>query len=378
MRKHCNPGMMPLKALFLSICLVHCDIGDKLDQGIDQFRIFREQSIFEINSASNRISSGIGDLNSTLEDLGQKLPPEIHKTLSFDVPFIIDAVAGEGISAGLCFTDAATSKALYLLDLMKSEIITGEPVPLPAPFICHTSVSAINLNQDRNQRDILEFTGYNLFLNRGFTASLFNAAGDSLPIPVGRPTNYRVAANISDLDDNTLSQYKELSLFFEGTPISSLFVVKKHEVPPVVKFQNPRVVPGMIAAYPFSFSDDRNFREDCLVSVSISFGNTRKKAWVDMNVIVEELTGDGKTYAVGQSDRNYYYTAPPGWHIKKLDGQRAYDYHSYKDITNEDDVRYPLFGQITIKAKNSIAGATTSALMSFGPNVPDIVLESGD
>lgn len=378
MRKHCIPRWLPLQALILVFCTTRCDIGDKLDQGIDQFRLFREQSIFEINSASNQISSGIGDINNTLENLNRNLPAEIHKTLSFDVPFIIDAVAGEGISAGLCFTDAAASKALYLLELMKSEIITGEPVPLPAPFICHTSVGAINMNQDRNQRDILEFTGYNLFLDRQFTAALFNAGGDSIPVPVGRPTNYRVAANVSNLDDNTLEKFKYLSLYYDGTPISSLFVVKKHATPPEVRFASPRPVPGMIAAYPTTYESDKKFDADCRVSASISFGNDRRRAWVDMTLIVEELTDRGKTYAVGRADRNYYYTAPPGWHIKKLDGQRAYDYHSYKDLTNEDDVRYPLFGQLTVKAKSSTAGSTTSGLLSFGPNVPDVVLESGD
>lgn len=378
MRKHCMPLWLPMMALFMLFSTTHCGLGDKLDEGVDQFRLFREQSIFEINSASQQISSGIGSINSTLENLNRNLPAEIHKTLSFDVPFIIDAVAGEGISAGLCFVDAAASKALYLLEMMKSEIITGEPVPLPFPFICHTSVSAINLNQDRNQRDILEFTGYNLFLDRHFTAALFNDAGDSIPIPIGRPTSYRVAANVSNIDDNTLDNFKNLSLFYEGEPISSLFVVKKHETPPVTQFVSPRPVPGMIAAYPLTNNENNKFDAECRVSASISFGNNHKRAWVDMTLIIEEITDHGKTFAVGRSDRNYYYTAPPGWHIKKMDGQRVYDYHSYKDLTKEDDIRYPLFGQLTVSAKGSIAGATTSGVLNFGPNVPDIVLESGD
>lgn len=372
------PRFLILKAVFVLLFTARCDIGDSLDHGVDQLRLFREQSVFEINTASNQIAGGVGSINDVLDNLNQKLPKEIHQTLSFDVPFIIDAVAGEGLSAGLCFADAAASKALYLLELMKSEVITGEPVSLPEPFICITSIPAINLNQDKNQRDIAKFTGYNLFRNREFGAALFNVAGDSIPVPTNRPSNYQVTANLSDFDDITLEKFKYMSLYYQGEPISSLFVIKKHATPPETKLASPRPVPGMIAAYPFSYTVDRNFRADCNVSVSVSFGNNRKRAWVDMTLIVEELTGGGKTYAVGRSDRNYYYTAPTGWHIKKMDGQNAYDYHAYKDVTDEDDVRYTLFGQLTVKAKNSIAGSTTSGVLNFGPNVPDIVLESGD
>lgn len=365
--------------LVLSFTTIQCDFLDSIDSGVDQFRLFREQSIFEINSASQQIASGIGDVSQVLENLERNLPKEIRSTLTFDVPFIIDAAVGEGIIGGLCLIDAASSKALYLLEVMKSEIITGEPVPLPDPFICHTSVGAINLNQDRNQRDILEFTGYNLFLDRKFSAAFFTASGDSIPVPVGRPNQYRVASNVSNLDDNTLKSFNYLSLYYDGKPISSLFVVKKHQEPPITKLA-PKQIPGFIAAYPIAKTGDTYITLPSKVSVNITFGHDRKRAWVDMNMIVDEDQGlfHKVTHAIGKSTRNYYYTAPQGWHIKKLTGQNIYDFHTFYDVTKEDDIRYTLFGQLTVKAMNSQAGSTTSGLLNFGNNVPDILLESGD
>ena len=378
MKKQSISKLLSFILVMPMLLFTQCDIADSIDRGVDQFRLFREQAVYEINTASQLIAGGVGGINDVLENLNESLPKEIHKTLSFDVPFIIDVVAAELASVGLCFTDAAASKALYLLELMKSEIITGEEVPLPDPFICITSVPAINLNQDKNQREILEFTGYNLFQEREFTAALFNAAGDSIPVPVNRPTSYRIAVNISDFEDNILEKFKYLSLYYEENPISSLFVVRKNQEPPVSKTIVPRPVPGPMGVYPLSNYQDKYFGADCRVYAKITFGYNSKKAWVDLYMTVEELTEDGKTYAKGFADRNVYYTAPQGWHIKKMTGQKMTDYHIYKDITNEDDVRYTLFGQLTVSARNSTAGATTRGILNFGPNVPDIVIESDE
>lgn len=352
---------------------------DSLDHGIDEFRIFREDAIFQINNSSQAISAGIGDLNSTLENLNQNLPLQLQKTLSFDVPFVIRAVSGEAVGIGLCFADAAASKALYLLELMKSELITGEKVPLPDPFICHTSIGAINMNETRDHRDVPYFTGYNLFMDRKFTASLKSASGDSLPVTLGRSTNYRIEADLSEITDQTLENFNYLSLEYDGQPLSSLFVVKKHAQPPVLKeLKNER--PVNLAVYPaYVNNGDVHFRDDVKVSTSVTFGNNSEKAWVEMTVIMEELDGGGsnpKTYLVAKSVRNNYFSAPPGWHIKRLTGQNCYMYDSFLDLSNEEDIRYTLFGELKIKARNTVVGSTSSVVLNFSNDVPTIILES--
>jgi hypothetical protein len=350
----------------------------RIDAGIDQFRLFREQAVYEINTASKLISEGTGSITQVLENLAERIPKELRHTFSFDVPFIIDVVSSETIVVGLCLTDAAASKALYLLELLKSEIITGEVVPLPDPFICNASVPTINMNQDKNQRDVLHFTGYNLFMQHKFNAALFNAQGDSIPLEVLRPNNYQIDVNLGGFDDNTLEKFKYLSVFFEGTPISSLFVVKKHASEPVTKLVLPAPSPGIIAVYPYTWDDDASFQGDCAVSVTLTFGHDKKRAWVDMRMFVEELNGFKRTYAWTGffPKRTYYYTAPVGWHIKGFQGQPITDSHHYTDYSKEDDIRYNRYGQLTIKAKGSIANSTTSAVMSFNTNVPDILIES--
>lgn len=363
--------------LLIFICLgtVQCDIADSIDKGVDEFRLFREQSIHEIDVASQQITAGVGSIKDVLENLGNNLPKEIRHLTSFDVPFIIDAASGETTSAALCFTDAAAGKALYLLALMKSEIITGEPVPLPDPFICHTSVGAINLNQDRNQRSILEFTGYNLFLNRRFHAAFFSPNGDSIPVPVGRPTQYRVAANLSNFDDNTIKNFKYLNLYYEDQPLSSLFIVKQNQVPPRTNLVSPRKRPTDIAAYlSHGYVNGHKIDKDCRVTVIVTFGNDRKRAYVDMTIHAYPFSFP----ITNKSQRNYYYTAPTGWHIKNLTGQSYTTYYSFLDVTKEEDIRQILFGQLRVKAKGSIIGSDAGAVLSFGNDVPDILIEEGD
>jgi hypothetical protein len=375
MKNHCISMLMPFMVAVIVLLTPQCK---RIDAGIDQFRLFREQAVYEINTASKLISEGTGSITQVLENLAERFPKELRHSFSFDVPFIIDVVSSETIVVGLCLTDAAASKALYLLELLKSEIITGEVVPLPDPFICNPSVPTLNMNQDKSQRTVLTFTGYNLFMQHRFNAALFNAQGDSIPLEVGRPNSYQIDVSLEGYDDNFLEKFKYLSVFYDGTPISSLFVVKKYATEPVTKLVSPAPAPGTIAVYPFTLNDDPGFGGDCAVSVTLTFGHDKKRAWVDMRMFVEELNGFHRTYASTGifAKRTYYYTAPVGWHIKNFQGQPITDNHHYTDYSNEDDIRYNRYGQLTIKAKGSVAGSTTSAVMSFNTNVPDILIES--
>ncbi len=276
----------------------------KIDEGIDQFRLFREQSIYEINAASQQIASGIGDVTEVLKNLNKNLPKEIHKTLTFDVPFIIDVVTDNILIIGFCFADVAAQKALYLLELMKSEIITGEPVPLPAPFICHTTPGVINLNQDQNQRDVIEFTGPNLYLNRKFSAVLISMGGDTVSVPTLNHTPYQVQAFLDGFDDDDISAFRHLSLYYENepTPLSSLYIVKLHAALPEEKLAPGHPKPPILDVIGTSTSGDVEFVWDSHVKFSVTFSNNATEAWVDLSYWIDEYGGAYKpdlTYASG-------------------------------------------------------------------------------
>lgn len=365
-----------LRFCFLTTIVWSIFSCNALNDGVNEFRLLREQAIHEIDVASQSISNGIGEVSDVLNELEKNLPKEIRTITSFDVPFIIKAVAAEASITGLCFIDAAASKALYLLALMKSELITGEPVSLPDPFICHTSVGVIDLNQDRNQRNVVHFTGYNLFLNQQFHAALFSATGDSIPVSASRPTQYGVAVNLSNFNDATLKNFNHMNLYWGNQALSSLFVVKPTQQPPQVKMVAPRRKPSDISVlFADTGYDGVKLKKDCRVWVWVTFGNDRNRAYVEMKVKLDHMNNSG--FSRIRSTRSYYYTAPPGWHIKRLTGQANTAYFYYLDKSGEEDIHQIGFGQLRVKAKGSTLGFNTGAVLSFHNDVPDILIEEG-
>ena len=366
MKSYFKMPFFSLKITIMSLMVIHCG---KIDRGIDEFAAFREQAIYQINSSSQLIASGIGDVNHTLQELNDNIPKVLQQTLTFDVPYIIDEFAIETQKTALCMTDAASEKALYLLEVMKSELITGEPVLLPDPFICTTSSGTIDLNDaNRTHRDVLEFVGPNLYYDRNFHAAIFTASGDSIPIETGRPDRYSIQASLINFDDNALTNYHHLAVYSEGDPIpmSSLFIVKKHYVPPVESTQklNTLIAP----VYPNLKVGDNNFSGNCLVTFQIGISNDTKNVWLEIKMFVNEVEHD--SYASASSGKiNLLHISANNVKIKRLEGGQTFWCHSFmdEDKGTDDNFDTPL-GQITFKAKGEHAGAEMYGKISLQLN----------
>lgn len=352
-----------------------------IDPLVQELKNAREQAIFAIDDAINQLNLDSESWRFTLEDLNDKLSDDVQTTLSFNVPFILNVLNGEATSGLQCIADAMASKAIYMLQVLKSELITNEPVPLPAPLICNTSVGTIDLNAPRDIRRTVTYYGANLFSKDSLKLQLVCHTGEVQPVSLYKPTQYELVADLSPFSDQETSHWNYLALKYRNEEISTMAIVKYEQQPPMIRSVDASIPQAGVFPHQSNIHGDNYFQANTKVLISARLLHNRKEAYLRLLMFADEISDRENDQTVTRAygdTRHVFYTAPVGWHIHRIEGSAWYPRLFYfVDNDNEEDIEPTELGQITVIARNSVAGSSTKCVLNSNRQVT-IVLEEDE
>lgn len=352
------------------------DLQDDLGGAVEEFRLFREESIFAIDEAIVSVENGIMSGTDAVKSLGRQLDRSIQDVLVYNVPFILDKMSGELTTAGFCVSDFAAGRALYYMRTMKAELLTGELPDPPPPTICQSSINSIDLNSPDNIRNILTIYGYDFLKKDSFSVYFMDNAEKEVLLQnsILFQTDYEFTINLSSYDEAFIAAWDYLSIRFNDKEIFAISIVRE-------RAEEIRTETQYISVPKFGFmppltNGDRDFRGNGpKVVVHARFRHNRKQAHVELHMLAEETQSDW-TRAEGWSSPLYFYTAPEGWHIKSIEGVTDFqDLINYTDDDDQVDVFFTTLGQaeVTGASPSDDVGVRTQVNINFSYRVPVII-----
>ena len=352
------------------------DLGDNLGGAVEEFRLFREESIFAIDEAIVSVENGVMNGTDALKTLGRQLDQSIQDVLVYNVPFILDKLTGEATSAIFCSSDFAASRALYYMRTMKAELLTGELPEPPPPTICQSSINNLNLNSPDDIRSILTIYGYDFLKKDSFEVFLASNGGKTYPLSnsIRFQTDYEFTINLSTLDDTFIDDWDYLSIQYNQKEIFAISIVKERTEEALTETKYVSI--PKFGFLPPHTNGDREFDGNGpKIVVHARLRHNRKQAYIELYMLAEELRSDW-TRAEGWSNPLYYYTAPEGWHIKKIEGVTDFqDLVNYTDTDELVDIFYTSLGQAEVTGDyvGEDAGIHTQVNFNFSYQVPVVI-----
>lgn len=369
--------LMRCVALFTILSAAACgDLQDNIGGVVDEFRLFREESIFAIDEAIVSVENGLMGGTDAVKSLGRQLDQSIQDVLVYNVPFILDKMTGEATSAGFCFSDFASERALYYMRTMKAELLTGELPDPPPPTICQSSINNIDLNAPDGVRSILTIYGYDFLKKDSFSVYLVDNAEKEVLLEnsIRFQTDYEFTINLSVYDDVFIAAWDYLSIRFNEQEIFAISIVRPRQEEPLTETKYVGI--PKFGLLPPHTNGDRDYNGNGpKVVVHARLRHNRKQAYVELYMMAEETRSDW-TRAEGWSSPLYFYTAPEGWHIKGIEG--VTDFQELVNYIDDDeliDVFYTTIGQaeVTGDTPEDDAGLNTQVNINFSYKVPVIV-----
>ncbi|MEM1326209.1 MAG: hypothetical protein AAGI23_09660 [Bacteroidota bacterium] len=363
--------------LFLS--LSSCgDLPENLGGVVEEFRLFREESIFAIDEAIVSVESGLMNGTDAIKTLGRQLDQSIQDVLVYNTPFILDKLTGEANSAIFCTSDFAANRALYYMRTMKAELLTGELPEPPPPTICQSSINSIDLNAPEGVRSILTIYGYDFLRKDSFEVFFVNNDGKETPLESSLrfQTDYEFTINLSAYEDSFIEEWDYLSIRFDKEEIFAISIVRSRNEEPIIETKYASI--PKFGFLPPLTNGDRDYKGNGpKVVVHARLRYNRKQAYVQLYMLAEETKTDW-TRAEGWSNPLYFYTAPEGWHIKGIEGETDFnDLINYTDDDDQVDVFFTTLGQaeVTGASPGDDVGVRTQVNINFSYRVPVLVGE---
>jgi hypothetical protein len=293
------------------------------------------------------------------------------------VSVLKNEVVGQVETGVICLMDAAASRAIFGLQRLKAELL-GEELPLPAPYLCSTSHYTIDLNTSQTIRREVIFYGFDFVQREKMSAILVKNSGTEsyLDNSIHFLTNYQFVLNLAPYNDNLLKSYDYISIRFEGEEISSI-AIQQDNIPPLVQAVPPVTPPTFGYIPPLRQGDNYIGDSGSAVTLWTKLGHNRSQAYLQVYMSAREQGGD-RTAAYGWSDRHFFYTAPAGWHIKRIEGPGFYTILNNRLADrNEENLDLEL-GQWTLFGcqKGSHVGQDTRVRVNF--NSPFTVIIEQD
>ncbi len=368
-----------MKKIILVASIFVFQTGCNINRLVDELITTREEAIYAVDDAIYSVDNGIADVKTTLADLDGKLSKNLQDVLVFNVPYITNTLIGESIVGGFCSVDFTAQRAVFYLNLLKSELLTGEaPIDLRS-VICQSSIDKLDLNAPIGTRNLINIYGYDFSLNHdSITAFFVNNHGQEFSIPeINFQSNYEFTVDISGYSDNTIKDYKYFAIKFGADEIFSISIIQKSQ--PIPQVLTVYVAPPSLSYFPPHVPGQGNLDYSSNgpeVTVEGRFYFDNKQAYVKLWMNAIETKPDW-TQAKGWSPNHYFYTAPSGWHIKRIEGVTVFpNLVRYIDIDHQEDIFSTALGQATIKGDGSgnDAGIQTGITnFNFSYKVPIVI-----
>ncbi|MEM8527962.1 MAG: hypothetical protein AAGG68_25195 [Bacteroidota bacterium] len=364
---------LSLTCLFIFSC---GDLDENLGGAVEEFRLFREESVAAIDEAIISVENGLMSGTDALKALGRQLDQSIQDVLVYNVPFILDKLTGEATSASFCAADFAASRSLHYMRTMKAELLTGELPEPPPPTICQSSINNIDLNAPEEIRSILTIYGYDFIKKDSFEVFFASDEGKTTPLKgsIRFQTDYEFTINLSTYPEEFVEDWDYLSIQFSGQEIFAISIVRKRSEEQLTETKYISI--PKFGFLPPHTNGDLEFDGDgpnVLVNARLRYN--RKQAYIVLYMLAEETNPDW-TRAEGWSNPLYYYTAPEGWHIKGIEGVVNFEnLVNYTDTDSEIDIFFTSIGQaeVTGDAQGDDAGLQTQVNFNFTYQVPVII-----
>jgi hypothetical protein len=352
------------KTSLLLLCILSPNVGCK--KIAREIKLTREQMVFAIDDAVTTIQNAPASWQTALFNLEEVFAEDLSTNLSERVSVLKNEVVGQVETGVICLMDAAASRAVLGLARLKAELL-GEELPLPAPYLCSTSHYTIDLNLSQTIRREIIFYGFDFVQREKMLAILVKNSGTEtyLDNSIHFLTNYQFVLNLAPYGDNLLKQYDYVSIRFEGEEISNI-AIQQDNIPPLVQAAPPVVPPTFGYIPPLRQGDDEIGGSHAKVTLWTKLGHNRSQAYLQVYMSAYEQGGD-RTAAYGWSDRHIFYTAPTGWHIKRIEGPGFYTIVSSRLAdSNEENLDLEL-GQWTLFGcrKGSRIGQDTRVQVNF-------------
>lgn len=374
--------LIKLQTHFLLLTLLSLnscgDIDENLFGAVDEFRLFREESITSIDEAIVSIENGVMNGTDAIRALGRRLDESIQDVLVYNVPFILDKMLGEAATVGFCAADFAANRALYYLRTMKAELLTGKLPEPPPPTICQSSINNLDLNAPEGTRSIMTIYGYDFLKKDSFEVYFMTNEGERLQLKnsIRFQTDYEFTINLSTYTDTFIESWDYLSVQYSQQELFAISIVRTRNETPVR--QTNYVGMPRFGFLPPLTNGDREFDANgpkTVVHARLRYN--RKQAYIQLYMLAEETKSDWST-AEGWSNPLYFYTAPEGWHIAGIEGIVDFnDLVNYTDTDPEIDIFYTALGQaeVTGDVEGDDIGIHTAVNFNFSYRVPIIVEE---
>ena len=365
--------------IFVSTLLLACFSCGELENfggAVEEFRLFREESIFAIDEAIVSIENGLMNGTDALKWLGRQMDESIQKILVYNVPFILDKLTGEAASVGFCAADFAANRALHYLRQMKAELLTKSLPAPPPPNICQSSINALDLNAPKELRSIMTIYGYDFVRRDSFSVYFVSNLGKSMELQnaIRFQNDYEFTINLSTYEDDTIAAWDYVSIRYHEEELFAISIVQKRVAAKLTETKYISI--PKFGLTPPHISGDRDFDDNGpKVVVHARLRHNRKQAYVMIYMLAEETRSDW-TRAEGWSDPLYFYTAPEGWHIQRVEG--VIDFQNLVNYTDNDitnDFFYTALGQAELvgDAEGDDSGYQTSVVFNFSYLVPIII-----
>lgn len=325
------------KMVLMLLCFMLPTVGCK--KLLTEIKLTREQMTVAIDDAVTTIQNAPASWQTTLSDLEEEFSEDINTNMATRVSVLKNEVVGQVETGIICLMDAAANRAVFGLRRLKAELL-GEELPLPIPYLCSTSHYTVDLNTAVVIRRNIEFYGYDFVQREKMSAYLVNNNGTETYMnnAIHFLTNYQFVLDLAPYNDNYLKLYNYISIRFEGEEISNI-AIQQDNVPPPTRTLS--IVPSRFGYIPPLRQGDNWIGDSgSAVSLYTNVRTTHKQVYLKIHMYVREQGGD-RTTAFGWSDNHTFYTAPDGWHIKRvespsmfsiLQGWKASDHEQNLDL----------------------------------------------
>jgi len=371
----CPGGGLIRLSYMLTAILLFTAVGCK--KLVREIRLTREQMVFALDDAITSIQNSPATWQTTMSDLEEEFQQDINTNMGERISVLKNELIGQTATGIICLIDCAANRAVYNLAKLKAELL-GEELPLPTPYLCSTSHYTVDLNTDVSIRREVIFYGYDFIQREKVTAYFVNNNGTEtyMDNAVHFLTNYQFVVDLAPYNDNFLKQYNYVSIRFDGEEISNI-AIQKDNIPPPTRTES--ITPGTFGFIPpFAGGGDTRIGDNgASVSLWTKLGRSHRQAYLTVRMSVLEQGGNF-TKANGWSDKHIFYTAPDGWHIKRIDAPLDYSILlGWRGNDNEKNLQLDL-GLWTLYGYNGGSDVGSDTRVSVNFNTPFTIIIEKD
>mgnify|MGYP001055918708 CR=1 FL=1 len=357
------------------LCFSACDLLDNLE---DELKNTREETLFILNGGIATIEDESESWQSVLENMQDQLTEDVQSTVRNEVMNLMQTGIAMTGAELRCNADFLKNRAIKGLKAIRDRFL-GNEVPIVEPIICQVIPTVINLNENPEDRNLIEFWGYDMEERSLITAFLENNEGTryDISIYVQVQTDYHFTINLANYNAVFLNTFSFVSILFEDKEISAIPIQPIEVFVPDI--QDVSGQPLEISYMPPHTNGDREFDgHGPNVTVVANIGYDAVGVYLRVYMKAIETKSDWTT-AEGTSPKNYFYTPPFGYHIKQVNGQKDWVV-MYTDNDHSDDIHTTSLGQFIIVGDTGGDDAGVDTQVTIRPNaafdVPIVIEEN--